>query len=176
MSTIPKSYLEVINPLIATARGLLEKGEELAPMAFIGNFTTRITTPVPIQTGTGEQKDRMADGIRLLAAQMDADFAFILMEAYSLRADKVGRYKEILDEYGSLANCPASWRTDVVSFSLETLHGLWVAQVPVKPKGVSKTKQTFGEPAFKLFTEVEGRFVDLLPKKDSQTAGSGQLH
>lgn len=46
----------------------------------------------------------------------------------------------------------------------------------ISGKSLSKTKQTFGESAFQLFTEVEGRFVDLLPKKNNQTAGSGQLH
>lgn len=107
---------------------------------------------------------------------MDADFVFLLMEAYSLRPDKVARYEEILDEYGSLANCPANWRLDVVSLTLETLHGVWVAQPVIKPKGVSKKKRTFGTPEFRLFTEVQGRFVDLLPDKAEMTEGSGKLH
>lgn len=34
-------------------------------------------------------------------------------------------------------------------------------------KGVSKNKRTFGEPEFRLFTEAQGRFVDLLPVKAS---------
>lgn len=128
-----------------------------------------------IQSATKEQKDRVADSIRLLAAQMDADFVFVLMEAYSLRADKVARYEELLDHYGSLANCPESWRLDVVSFSLETRHGMWGAQVPVKPKGVSKKKRTIGKADFRLFTEVQGRFVHLLPVREGDGAAGG-LH
>ena len=120
MSAIPQRYLEIITPLIAQARAFLEKGEPLAPIAFVGNFTTGAIAPVAIATDTIDAKDRIADSIRLLAGQMDADFVFLLMEAYSLRPDKVPRYEEILDEYGSLANCSANWRMDVVSLTLET--------------------------------------------------------
>jgi hypothetical protein len=82
--------------------------------------------------------------------------------------------KEILDEYGSLADCPASWRIDVVSLSLETRHGVWVAQVPVRPKGISKKKRTIGVPEFRHYTEVQ--FVDLLPVKEGEGGPSGTLH
>lgn len=176
MSAIPQHYLDVITPLVSTARELLEKGEALAPIAFVGNFTTGATVPVVIQSATNEQKDRVADNIRLLAAPMNADFVFVLMEAYSLRTDKVARHEEILDQYGSLVNCPASWRLGIVSFSLETRHGVWVAQMPVRPRGISKKKRTIGTPGFRLFTEVQGRFVDLLPRKAEMAEGSGKLH
>ena len=100
----------------------------------------------------------------------------LVESAYSLRADKVARYEEILDEYGSLADCPASWRIDVVSLSLETRHGVWVAQVPVRPKGISKKKRTIGAPEFRHYTEVQGRFTDLLPVKEGEGAAGGTLH
>ena len=91
-------------------------------------------------------------------------------------ADKVARYEEILDQYRSRANCPESWRLDIVSFSLETRHGVWVAQVPVKPRGISKKKRTIGTPEFRLFTEVQGRFVALLPVRDGDVGAAGGLH
>jgi hypothetical protein len=55
------------------------------------------------------------------------------------------------------------------------LHGVWVAEVYVKPKGASKKKRTFDEPEFHLFTEIEGRFVDLLPRKFGH-GPTGTLH
>ena len=67
-------------------------------------------------------------------------------------------------------------RIDVVSFTLETRHGLWLAQMPIKPKGVSKKKRTFGPPTFRHFTEAGGRFVDLLPVNDGEGEGAGTLH
>lgn len=39
-------------------------------------------------------------------------------------ADKVERYKEILDHYGSLVNCPKSWRLDASLGGGELLGGL----------------------------------------------------
>ena len=47
--------------------------------------------------------------------------------------------------------------------ALETRHGVWMAEVPIKPKGISKKKRTIGTPEFRHFTEFEGRFVNLLP-------------
>ena len=125
MSQLPERYRVAIAPLIDKAREFLEKGEELAAMAFVGNFTTGAVVPTPLFGRGPADKDVAARSVKMLAEQLDADFVFVLMEAYSLRADKVARYEEILDKYGSLADCPASWRIDVVSLSLETRHGVW---------------------------------------------------
>ena len=176
MSQLPERYQAAIAPLIDKARELLEQGEELAPMAFFGNFTTGATIPAPLSMNSPAEKDAVARSLKLFAEELDADFVFLLMEAYSLRADKVARYEEILDEYGSLADCPASWRIDVVSLSLETRHGVWVAQVPVRPKGISKKKRTIGAPEFRHYTEVQGRFTDLLPVKEGEGVAGRTLH
>ena len=48
-----------------------------------------------------------------------------------------------------------------MSFALETRHGSWVAQAPVKPKGISKRKKTFDEPRFRFYSETAGRFAEL---------------
>ena len=49
MSMLPESYQKVIAPVIAKARELLEQGEALVPMAFVGNFATGVTVPVVLQ-------------------------------------------------------------------------------------------------------------------------------
>jgi hypothetical protein len=49
---------------------------------------------------------------------------------------------------------------------LETRHGVWMAEVPIKPMGISKKKRTFASPEFRHFTEADGRFVNLLPLKE----------
>ena len=73
----------------------------------------------------------------------------------------------ILDKYGSIGASP--YAVDVVSLALETRHGVWMAEVPIKPKGISKKKRTIGSPEFRHFTEIAGRFVNLLPVKDGAT-------
>ncbi len=92
------------------------------------------------------------------------------MEAWSLRKDKVRQMQAILDKYGSIGASP--YAVDIISLALETRHGVWVAELPIKPKGISKKKRTFGTSEFRHFTEYEGRFVNLLPIKD----GAATLH
>ena len=104
----------------------------------------------------------------------EADFIFMIMDAWGLPREKMHRFEEIIERYGSIGASP--YRIDIVSFALETRHGLWMAQSSVKPKGVSKKKRTFGVPRFELFTDVQGRFVHLLPVKEPGETPPGVLH
>jgi hypothetical protein len=174
MNAIPASYLSIIEPLIGTAREILERGESLVPFAFVGNLTTGQTYPVMLKAGSEAEKDDSASLIRDIAHRVEADFVFVIMEAWALPPDKVRRVREIIERYGSVGASP--YRIDVASFALETRHGMWVAQTPIKPRGVSKKKRTFGAPAFQHFTDAEGRFAGLLPVKDPGEAGAGTLH
>lgn len=171
---IPESYREVIEPLIAKARGFLEAGQSLSPLAFVGNFSMKQILPVLIDTRDNDTKDRSALAIQAATAQIDADFVFTIMEAWGLPKDKLARHQEILDRYGSLANSP--YKIDTVGFALETRYGMWGAQLPLKAKGYSKKKRTFGEVAFQFMDGAEGRFTGLLPVPDDAPSGGSPLH
>lgn len=174
ISNPPKAYLDIIIPLVEKAKSFLENGESLTPMAFVGNLETGQTIPIMLESASPSDKDRSALAIRMAAQSINANFVFVIMEAYSLIPSKVARYEKVLDDYGSIANCPASWRMDVVSMTLETQHGgIWSAQIPIKPKGISKKKRTIGKLEFQHFSEVAGRFVDLLSRGEE---GSSTLH
>lgn len=164
ISTPPQTYMDIIGPLIDKARGFLEEGEKLQAMAFVGNLTTKQVIPVMIQQGSGEDKDQSAWTIQSAALALGADFVFAIMEAWTLRPDKISKMNAILDKYGSIGASP--YAIDTCSFTLETRHGLWAAQPQIKPKGISKKKRTIGEVEFRYFTEVEGRFARRLPKKE----------
>ena len=174
MSAIPRTYLAIVQPLIDTARSIMERGESLVPFAFVGNLTTRETYAVMLDTGSEAKKDLSAETIRQLAHSHQADFVFVIMDAWSLPPDKMGQVDEILKRYGSIGASP--FRVDVIAFSLETRHGIWVAQAVVQSKGNPKGARTFAAPAFQHFTEAQGRFVDLLPVKDDEGGASGTLH
>jgi len=174
MSMIPSSYRTLIDPLITVARGILESGEQLVPVAFVGNLTSKQTVQVMMSAASEQAKDESAEWVRHLAELHAADFVFVIMDAWGLPREKLHRYQEIRERYGSIGASP--YRVDIVSFSLETRHGLWMAQMEVKPKGISKKKRTFGEPEFQLFTEAHGRFVHLLPEQEGAPAPSGVLH
>jgi hypothetical protein len=160
MSAIPPAYLEVITPLIGRARSILEGGERLQPIAFVGAFESRRILPVPLQAGDEDAKDQSAEHVRQVAAREKADFVFAIMEVWGLPPDRVARHRQIVERYGSVAASP--YAVDQVSFALETHHGMWVAQPTIKAQGVSKRKKTFDEPRFRFFTEAAGRFTGLL--------------
>lgn len=164
ISTPPQAYMNIISSLIDKARGFLEAGEQLQAIAFVGNLTSKDVIPVMIQTGSGEDKDQSARAIQSAAQALEADFVFTIMEAWSLRPDKVRQIDAILDKYGSIGASP--YAVDMCTLMLETRRGMWIAQQPIKPKGISKKKRTIGVVEFRYFTEVEGRFSHLLPKKD----------
>ncbi len=60
------------------------------------------------------------------------------------------------------------YKIDTASFVVETRYGVWGAQVPLKPKGHSKKKRTFGPVELRFMDGVEGRFVGLLPEPEKQ--------
>jgi len=164
ISTPPQAYMDIIDTLIDKARSFLEAGEKLQAMAFVGNLTTKQVIPVMIQPGSSEDKDQSARTIQSAALVSEADFVFAIMEAWSLRPDKMRQMNTILDKYGSIGASP--YAIDTCSLVLETKRGVWVAQPQIKPKGISKKKRTIGVVEFRYFTEVEGRFMHLLPKKE----------
>jgi len=167
---IPAGYWPQINSIIATAKGFLEKGEPLTPMAFVASFTTDTVTPIMLDSRDNETKERSAAMIAAAAADIDADYVFTVMEAWALPKKYLNRVEEIYDKYGSLANFPH--RLDVVNFMLETRHGLWSSQCTIKPMPPSKKRRTIMPPEFMFVDGAEGRFANLLPVKDGTPPGS----
>ena len=164
ISTPPQAYMDIISSLIDKAQGFLEAGEKLQAFAFVGNLTTKEVIPVMIQPGSVEDKDQSARTIQSAALTLEADFVFAIMEAWTLRPDKMRQMNAILDKYGSISASP--YAIDTCSLMLETRHGVWAAQPQIKPKGISKKKRTIGVVEFRYFTEAGGRFMQLLPKKE----------
>lgn len=160
MPTIPTTYLKIVDPLVNQARSLVEQGKTLQPLAFVGNLTTRQMLAVSMSADSVQVKDAGAQRIRDAARQHDADFVVIVMEAWSLPLKKIQQVDEIVERFGSIGASP--YRIDVVSFSLETGYGIWVAQVPLRPKAGAKKKRTFAKSEFRLFTNTDGRFATLL--------------
>jgi len=168
---IPESYRRKIDPLVAQARALLEKGERLAALAFVGSLARDEMVPVVVDDRSEESKDASAKTIQAAAAMIDADFIFMVREAWKLSERYVRRYEEIIDKYGSIGASP--YAEDIAAFSLETTHGTWVAMPFIKPKPPSKKRRTIGPVVFEHMPEIGGRFVGLLPSK---TNDGGTLH
>ncbi|MBK1718457.1 hypothetical protein [Thiocystis violacea] len=164
MNPIPSTYLEIISPLIDQARRIMEQGESLVPFAFVGNLTREEILPVMLHTETDKDKDASAALIREIAREIEADFIFVITEAWSLPSEQAPRYAEIIAEYGSIGDSPH--RVDIVSFTLETDHGIWAAQIPIGPTGHSPSGRTFTPPRFQYVSDIGGRLTSLLPDRN----------
>jgi hypothetical protein len=167
---IPQNNWKLVARLIDDARARLENGEALAPMAYVGSFTANLCVPIQLKASSTEHKDNSAMAIKRAAESMDADYILMLLEAWTLRKDKLTQMDAIMKMYGSIGASP--YAVDVVSVSLETRYGVWLAEVPIIPKGISKKKRTIGTLEFRHFTEAGGRFINLLPAK----LGAATLH
>jgi hypothetical protein len=168
---LPDRYTELILPLIEKAKGFLEAGESLSPLAFVGSFDSGQIIPVLIDTINDEAKDNSANAIRLAADSIQADYVFTIMEGWGLPKDKMHRYQEVIERYGSIGASP--WKIDTANFMLESRHGVWGAQIPLKFKAPSKKRRQFAVPVVLQFMDgAEGRFTGLLPFKEP----SGTLH
>lgn len=153
------------------ARKLVEQGEPLASIAFIGNIETEQVYSVLLDDGSDQGKDASTKAIGMTAEMLDADFIFQIREAWELPPEHVSKYERIIDKYGSIGDSP--YAVDVAAFTLETTHGVWIAMMPFKAKPPSKKRRTFGPVLLEHAPHVEGRFVGLLPQKANE---SGTLH
>lgn len=61
----PEAYLKLIKPLIDVARSLLEKGEALASIAFVGNLGTGKTMQILLDSESDDNKDHSAMAVRM---------------------------------------------------------------------------------------------------------------
>src|ERR1039458_927514 len=103
---LPPRYHEMIYPPMRGREGFLEKGENLSPLAFVGNFETGQVVPILINTLDDSRKDASATAIRLAAESMAADYIFTVIEGWGLPKDKVLKYEEIIERYGSVGASP----------------------------------------------------------------------
>lgn len=166
MQSLPDTYQELLAPLIAQARSMLESGESLTPFAFVGNLERQAILPVTLRTDSEAGKNASAAEIRQIARQLQADFVFVITEAWTLPIEQMHRYEAILAEYGSIGASP--YRVDSVSFALETDRGMWAAQVPLRDSDQGPGARTFATPRFTLFSEVGGRLTGLLDSAEQR--------
>lgn len=164
MSDMPKAYRDLIEPLIGTTREIFAAGATLAPIALVGNIATRDMRLVTMDPHSADPKNDLVSAIRTVAKHQEADFIFTVMDAWALDPAQAHRYEEIIERYGSIGQSP--YRIDIVSFSIETHWGVWMAQAPLEMR--EGGSRTFAEPDFRRYPEAAGRFGGLLPAKDGE--------
>ena len=155
---LPPDLQVMADSFVATARKNLEESGRLAPIVLLG----RGNEMIPVLVEPLGDKDEAARHIRSVAAALDPDFAFTIIEAWILGPRHAKDYDAIIHRYGSIAASP--YGIDSVHFTFETRNGTWAATAEQKPLGLSKKKKTFGEVKFEMFDGLAGRFTGFLSK------------
>lgn len=163
---IPDAYRYYVDNLVKQARLIVEKGEPLAALAFVGHLESRKVNTIRLDDSSEASKDRSARLVQIQAELMHADFIVMVREAWQLPEKHVQRYDEIIDSYGSIGASP--FAQDIVALSVETVHGHWMATPLLRPKPPSKKRRTFGEVSWAFMPGMSGRFVGLLPMPSTQ--------
>jgi hypothetical protein len=160
---MPDNLKALTDNFVSTARDLLQNEGRLAAIAFIGRGNDITSIPMEVHGS----KDQAAAHIHKVAATLEADFIFTIIEAWMLGKAHARHYDNIMERYGSIGGSP--YGIECVMFQLETHEGTWSGTAPQKPLGLSKKKKTFGEVKFEMFDGVGGRFSGLLSKPTGTT-------
>lgn len=164
LKALPADLFAALEPVFLAAKSNLERDGTLVPFAFVGKLATGEVMPFQVGTESYEAKIESAKHITRLAVLVGGDFVALAMESYSLPKNRIHLHADIVEKYGSVAESP--YGIEVVSFSVETLETIWMAQCQIVPKGISKKKKTFKTPTASDFigvSEGAGTFIGLLP-------------
>lgn len=160
MKNIPNEYRHLVDGITSIAREILESGEDLLPVVFLGKDGVAPVT-LPMLMSSTEAKDRSVYAVRKTAQVVQATYAIMLSEAWGLDHSLFSEeeIKRIAESREGIANHPN--RLDLIMITLETPDGFWFAQAPIKSLG--KGARSFDDFEFIFLTKAEGRFTSFLP-------------
>lgn len=157
----PIRYTPVLQAAEAWVRDLLDKGEAVPAVYWIGSATQTDVNIVPIGANNAEEKEHSARAARKVAAMCQADFVLCISEAWGLTRSDAKKMDEIYAKYGSLAAYPG--HTDVISFHLETPDGYFNDTAEITFKFPSKKRRVLAPVSLSRPISVVGRLVGILP-------------
>ena len=121
----------VVSNLTSTAYRMLAEGQEIAPVAFVGSLLRGEMEALLLRMPDRQGKEISVEMIRALCAESSADFVILFTEGWGLPASLMEKYEEILEQYGSISNCPH--RVDTFVVSVETPAARWTGFAVLKP-------------------------------------------
>jgi len=163
---MPEEVAGYVQDLFGEISETLLKGKELSPVAFIGSRESGKLAHVNLDISCDEAKRASAAVVRKVAVEIEADLVIFIAEAWMLPSDREENMKAVIEEYGSIENCP--FREDVVHVNVSTRGGEWVINASIENCGdsncriVGKTRIIGGKG--EMFGGILG---GLLPNKPS---------
>jgi len=167
--SLPQTYRVAVAGFIEKARELVHEGKPLEAVLFVGRLEPPQFHSIEMDPASAVAKAEAGEHGRMLAKMLNADYALMVCEAWSVPESEVRNANAILDRYESLAHYPG--RIEVAAFSLETRYGVWAAQAQLKAVYPSKRRRTFGPVRFVAADYGDGRLANILEHDPDRADG-----
>jgi hypothetical protein len=149
-----KTTDEMILKVIEGAKSNLKNSTELMPTFFVGAGEKISIVGAPFSTE--REKDVIADGIRAMAEELQADFVVFLSETWTLSPEDGKDFMENRHKYRSVSEHPR--KKEAVTLMLETRFEVKMGMAEILPG------REMGEIKWITPDSATGRFTNLLPK------------
>jgi hypothetical protein len=156
---IPEPLRLMIESFIGTARGIARKGDDLAPIAWVGNVARGEAIAIPL--AAAQDKNAAARMMARTAQAVGADFIFQLQESWMYSAKSKEEADALKAKYKSVRDYPGAF--DAVWMNLETSVSNWACAPRISKRPGSSKQRVFDEDLiFRCDGHLQGRFVGLL--------------
>lgn len=163
---LPQNCISFVESIIGLVKSKAKKGNELTPVAFIGDFQSDTALAhVDLSCSSPLAHEQ----VRVLAMSQNADYVLTVMECWALTGEFAARTQEIVSQYGSIAASP--FKEDCVHFRIETKDSLWVANALLTPAAGMKKRRHLGPVVFQPADAASSSFASYL-----QPSGSATVH
>lgn len=156
VNTLPERYREAVTYFLSDAEALAANGHKI-PIYFItGKRGDTMSHLFYCPNGAQQTIDESVALVRAKIRQHERDYVISQMQVVTLPAMDREAALRILEQYGRVAAYPG--KVPVVYFQLETMDELYLATVPLLPKGDSQTQKMFGEVVWRVAHTDEGAY------------------
>jgi hypothetical protein len=156
VNTLPERYREAVAYFLSSAEGRAANGFKI-PICFIaGKQHDTVSNLFFCQDSAQPTIDASVALVRAKIRQNEQDYVISQMPVVTLPAMDREAALRRLEQYGRVAAYPG--KVPVVYFQLETMDDLYLATVPLLPKGDSETHKMFGEVVWRVAHTGEGAY------------------
>lgn len=131
-TTFPPAVAPLVERIMAICREQLTEGG-ITPVTYVIDSRQELLVPVEQQMPARVVSDIAGAMARWTATTIHADLTITVAEAWSLSAADSGRYREIVEQYGSIGDYPG--KLDVLLVTVQTRDGCWRGRAPITTRG-----------------------------------------
>jgi hypothetical protein len=136
MDTAFPAHLDAqIDRVLTIYRAEMTDGDAAA-ITYVVHTPRMAMVPVEMHMPDEVAKAMANSMVRWTAKRMDADATIQVSEAWSLTTADMGKYKEILEQYGSIGSYPG--KLDILMVKVVTREGAWMRRAIIETKGQAR--------------------------------------